>query len=144
MAKTTTPVPPGYPSVIPYLAVGDANALIAFLRTGFDATEVMRMAGPDGIVRHAEMRIRESVLMIGQSPRPRTAMLYLYIPDVDAAYALALRAPGARTVRAPTTDWYGDRVACVEDGQGNEFWMATHVEDLTQAELVARAAARPH
>ncbi len=140
MATAREPVPSAYQALIPYFAVADAAAFLDFVGAAFGAapSEVMRAA--DGTVHHAEARIRDCVLMIGQTAQPRTNMLYLYVPDVDAAYARAMATPGAgRSLRTPTTEWYGDRSAGFEDRWGNQWWLATHVEDLTPAELEVRA-----
>lgn len=145
MSSNVKPVPDGYHTVTPYLTVSDAAALLEFLTRVFDGVETFKMQGPDGTVRHAEIRVGDSMVMVGQAraewpPRPGT--LYLYVPDVDATYARALAA-GARAVRAPETHFYGDRSGGVEDSQGNQWWIATHVEDVPPEELERRAAAQP-
>ena len=141
MKKPVKPVPEGYPAVIPYCAVKDAAALLEFVKKAFGAEEKYRMADPDGVIRHAEVRIRDSVLMIGQSPTSHPNMLYMYVPDVDAAYQRAMAAPGAaKSLREPTNEWYGDRSAGLEDSQGNQWWLATHIEDVSPEELAKRAA----
>jgi uncharacterized glyoxalase superfamily protein PhnB len=145
MRKTAKPVPDGYQALIPYFAVRDANALLEFVKQAFGGQEGLKMAGPDGVVRHAEVRVRDCILMIGQSRQARPNTLYLYVPDVDAAYLRAMAAPGAaRSLREPTDEWYGDRSAGVEDSQGNQWWLATHVEDLSAEELERRAAQAQH
>jgi uncharacterized glyoxalase superfamily protein PhnB len=79
--------------------------------------------------------------MIGQSPTPRPNTLYMYVADVDAMYARAMSAPGAaKSLREPTDEFYGDRAAGVEDAQGNQWWFATHIEDVSQEEMEKRAA----
>lgn len=142
MKKPVKPVPEGYPAVIPYCAVKDAGALLEFVKRAFGAEEKYRMADADGVIRHAEVRIRDSVLMIGQSPTTsHPNMLYMYVPDVDAAYRRAMAAPGAaKSLREPTDEWYGDRSAGLEDSQGNQWWLATHIEDVSPEELAKRAA----
>jgi uncharacterized glyoxalase superfamily protein PhnB len=141
MTTVAKPVPEGYQALIPYFAVADANALLEFVKTAFGAEEGFKMCGPDGVVRHAEARIRDCVLMVGQSPTPRANMIYMYVPDVDAVYRRAMSAPGtAKSLREPTNEWYGDRSAGVEDSQGNQWWLATHIEDVTPNEMAKRAA----
>jgi uncharacterized glyoxalase superfamily protein PhnB len=66
------------------------------------------------------------------------AMLYVYLPDVDAAYARALRA-GASSIQEPRDEFYGDRTAAVQDVAGNQWYLATHIEDLSDAEMGRRA-----
>ena len=126
------PVPDGYHTVTPYIIVEDAGGLIAFVTEAFGATERMRMKGADGAVMHAEVEIGDSVVMIaGASGEhlPRTAMLHLYVPDVDAWYKRAIEA-GGESLREPADQPYGDRSAGLRDGWGNEWWLATHLKDV--------------
>ncbi len=68
-------------------------------------------------------------------------MIHLYVDDVDAAYKRALQA-GAISINGPTTQFYGDRTATVKDSSGNQFWVATHVEDVSPEEIQKRMKAR--
>jgi uncharacterized glyoxalase superfamily protein PhnB len=142
MTSNVQPVPAGYQALIPYFAVVDAAGLLEFVRAAFDAVPGEIMRGPDGAIRHAEARIRDCVLMIGQSAASRPNTTYMYVPDVDAIYRRAMSAPGAaKSLREPTTEYYGDRSAGLQDAWGNQWWLATHVEDVSTAELQRRAAA---
>lgn len=137
------PIPDGYTAVTPYLVVRDAASLLGFIQAAFDAELVMRMPRPDGALAHAELRIGGAALMLGEACEQlgeMPASLYLYLPDVDAAYARALTA-GATAVRAPEDMFYGDRVASVRDAHGNLWSIGTHIEDVPPGELPARAAA---
>lgn len=137
------PIPDGYHTVTPYLVVPDVAALIAFVEQTFDGEEIRRMARPDGSVMHAEMCIGDSVVMMGEASdryKSMPAMLHLYVEDADAAYGRALQA-GATSLRAPQNEFYGDRMAGVQDAQGNQWWIATHVEDVPPEEQDRRAAA---
>ncbi len=143
MSKTTKPVPEGYHSITPYLTVTDVKTLIAFLERAFGAKETYRMARPDGTIRHAEVRIEGSIVMMGQCDDPKRARpgtLYMYVPDVDAVYARAVAAGGV-SLKPPATQDYGDRNGAVEDPVGNQWWIATRVEDLTAEEIEARSSA---
>jgi len=138
--KPAKPVPDGYQSVIPYFAVADPAALLEFVKAAFGAEVTLTMRAPDGTIQHAEARIRDSTLMLGRSPNSRPNTLYMYVPDVDAVYRRAMAAPGAaKSMREPSDEWYGDRSAGVEDSQGNQWWFATHIEDLSEEELQSRA-----
>jgi PhnB protein len=142
MNATPKPVPDGYQSLIPYFTVVNASALLEFVKSAFGAVPGEAMRGPDGSIRHAEARIGNCVLMVGQSTVSRSNMTYMYVPDVDATYRRAMQAPGAaKSLREPTNEWYGDRSAGVEDAWGNQWWFATHVEDVSSEELARRAAA---
>lgn len=142
---SVSPVPDGYHTVTPYLVVRDARQLIAFLQQAFAAElSFPAMQDPGGRIAHAEMRLGDSVLMLGEPPAgspERPGMVHLYLPDVDAAYQRALGA-GAKSLRPPENQFYGDRSAGVEDWSGNCWWLATHTEDLSPEELQRRAAAQ--
>lgn len=121
-------IPAGYHTVTPYLLVGHAAREIEFLRQAFDAEESYRSTLPDGTVNHAAVRIGDSMVMMGQANeqyKAMPAMLYLYVPDVDAIYEQALRA-GGTSVREVQDETYGDRVGAVADEFGNQWWIATH------------------
>lgn len=134
------PIPDGYPRVIPYLVVPGVARLIDFLKEAFDAEEIGRHTGPDGRVMHAEVRIVDSRIMMGEPPdgtEPVPACLHLYAEDLDAAYHRALAA-GATSLREPANQFYGDRTAGVKDPSGNSWWMAQHVEDVSPEEMARR------
>jgi uncharacterized glyoxalase superfamily protein PhnB len=136
------PIPDGYHSITPYLVVNEAARIIEFAKEAFGARELLRIPGPDGTVGHAEVRIGDSVVMLadaGRTQSPRPATLMLYVPDVDEVYRRALRA-GGKSEREPANQFYGDRSAGVSDPAGNQWWIATHVEDVSPEELQARAA----
>jgi PhnB protein len=138
------PIPQGYHSVTPYLAVQGVPKLINFLKQAFDAEERERMTTPDGRVSHAEVKIGDSIVMMGEptgESKSMPCMIYLYLEDTDAAYERALEA-GATSLRAPTDMFYGDRNAAVTDPVGNQWWIATHVEDVPPEEMQRRAKAQ--
>lgn len=136
------PIPDGYHNVTPYLCVPGVASLLEFLEQAFGAElshECMRL--PDGRVMHAEVKIGDSRVMMGEpagrwSPMP--ASLYLYVEDVDAVYARAVKAGGA-SVMEPADQFYGDRHGGVRDPSGNIWWIATHKEDVPPEELKRRA-----
>lgn len=133
--------PDGYHSVTPYLVVDGAARLIDFLGQAFDAEEVERLAAPGNRVGHAEMRIGDLLVMLGDAHgehKAMQAMLYVYVDDVDASFQRALAA-GATSVQAPTDHFYGDRSGGVKDPCGNIWYIATHIEDVSPAELKRRA-----
>jgi len=134
------PIPEGYHTVTPYLTVADAAAQIDFLTKAFGAEETFRHADDKGRISHAEVRIGTSMVMIGQAREqwtPRPAQFYLYVGDVDAVYKRAVAA-GAKSMQEPTDQAYGDRSGGVEDSQGNYWWMATHIEDVSPEEIQRR------
>jgi len=145
MTPTTKvkPVPEGYHTVSPYIVVPGIAKLIDFAKQAFGATELFSHKRPDGTVMHAEIKIGDSIIMMGEGQgggKNFPAMLHLYMEDVDALYRRAIQA-GAKSVREPTDQFYGDRSGGVEDAFGNQWWISTHIEDVTSEELERRATA---
>ena len=128
-------------SVIPYLVVSDAEKELAFVKEIFGAKELHVSRDPEGRIAHAQVLIRDSVLMMAQANDQwpsLPAAIYIYVPDVDAAYKRALAA-GAASVMQPADQFYGDRNGGVKDSNGVQWWMATHIEDVSSDELERRA-----
>ncbi|HVX11809.1 MAG TPA: VOC family protein [Pirellulales bacterium] len=138
------PVPAGYHTVTPYLVVRGVDRLIDFLKQAFGAVEIHRMSRPDGSVGHAEMKIGDSPIMMGEpmgDQPPMPAVLYVYLDDMDTVYCRALDA-GATSISEPADQFYGDRHGGVKDPCGNLWWIATHIEDVSPEEIARRAAAK--
>jgi len=138
------PIPAGYHRVTPYLVVEDGEGLVAFLKAAFQAEELGRTVRPDGSIANAEVRIGDSMVMLAQARepwKPMPAGFYLYVPDTDAVYRAALAAGGS-SLMEPADQFYGDRNAGVQDPWGNNWWIATHIEDVDEAEIQRRLAAR--
>lgn len=139
------PIPSGFHSVTPYLLVKDVAKEMDFLTKAFHATERVRMRGPNGSVMHAEMQIGDSIVMMGKPQDDADlgkAMLYVYVPEVDATYRECLAA-GGTSVREPKDQFYGDRTAGVRDPFGNDWGIATHVEDVSPEEMRRRMSQQP-
>jgi PhnB protein len=135
------PIPEGYHTVTPYLVVKGVDKLIQFLTQAFDAKELHRTVGPGGAIAHAEVKIGDSPVMMGEAGGPFPAMpaaIYLYVKDVDATYKRAIQA-GAAAAREPANQFYGDRSGGVTDPFGNQWWIATHVEVVPPEEMKKRA-----
>ena len=135
------PIPDGYHTVTPYITVDDAGEVIEFLKKAFDAQETFAMRDDHGKVRHAEVKVGNSMVMLGSSHdqwKARPANFYIYVEDVDAVYRKAVAA-GGKSLNEPQTQFYGDRHGGVTDSQGNNWWIATHVEDVPAEELDRRA-----
>ena len=144
------PIPDGYQAVTPYLIVSGASRALDFYTQVFGATELMRMAGPNGVA-HAEIRIGDSVVMLAdESPdmgyKGPVALggspvsLMLYVTDVDATFQRALAA-GAVQQRPVQDQFYGDRSGTLEDPFGHVWTIATHIEDVAPDEIDRRLAA---
>lgn len=135
--------PAEYHTVSPYLLVADAAGLIDFMQKAFDATVVERHQRGDGSVGHAEVKIGDSIVMMGGVQgewKPMKASLYVYVADVDATYARALE-HGATSVMAPSQQFYGDKMGGITDPAGNLWWIATRTEEITRDEIARRARA---
>jgi PhnB protein len=140
--KAASYIPKDCHAVTPYLVVPNASRFIEFAQQAFGGTVSEKITRPDGGVLHAQVRIADSLLMIGEPPpgqKTWQVVLYLYVPDCDATYRQAVAA-GGESQTEPTDMFYGDRSACVKDPAGNMWWIATHKEELTTEEIQQRAA----
>ena len=145
MSKVSS-VPAGYHTITPYLMVPGVAKLIDFLKQAFGATEILRFPGKDGGVMHAEVKIGDSILMMGEPQGdmiPMPAVIHLYVEDADATYRRAIQAGGSG-LREPADQFYGDRSGGVRDASGNQWWISTHIEDVSMEEMQRRAAAAGH
>lgn len=137
------PIPDGYHTVTPYLTVDDPAVQIDFLQRAFDAEVKFQMKDDNGNIGHAEVKVGDSMLMVGPARNewhPKPTNFYMYVSDCDGLYQKAITA-GGKSVHAPVNQFYGDRNGAVEDPQGNQWWIATHVEDVSQAEMERRLKA---
>lgn len=138
--RSVQPIPEGYHTVTPFLLTNNATDLIEFIKKAFDGEIDYMMKSDDGKVRHSTVRIGDSLVMISDGTdqyESRPGMLHLYVEDVDAVYEQAIRA-GATSLREPADQFYGDRSAGVEDDWGNQWWLATHIEDVSDKEMKKR------
>ena len=134
------PIPKGYHSVTPYLMIKGAAEMIEFTKKVLGAKEIYRSTHENGTVRHAEILVGDSYLMLSEvmeNQTPSSVMLYVYVINVDETYKKALSA-GAKSLREPKNEFYGDRSAGVDDGSGVQWWIATHVEDVSPEEMKKR------
>jgi PhnB protein len=141
------PIPDGYRTVTPYLAIQGAASALDFYKKAFNAEERMRMES-NGKIMHAEMTIGDSVVMLADEfPEmghvgPQTlggspVGLMVYVSDVDKMHAQAIAA-GAVEKRKPNNEFYGDRASAVTDPFGHVWTLATHVEDVAPDEIDRR------
>ena len=160
MTKQVKPIPEGYHSITPYLAIKDAARAIEFYQRAFGAKEIMRMNTPQGKVSHAEIKIGDSILMLSEESltsgiRPPQGLeaspvsLFLYVDDVDSVFKKALTA-GAKETQPLANQFWGDRYGRLTDPFGHSWSLATHVEDVAPEEMgkraqeAAKAAQRAH
>jgi PhnB protein len=142
---TTKAIPDGMHTVTPHLICTNAAAAIEFYKKAFNATETSRLPGPGGRLMHASLRIGDSaVMLVDEMPEhgalsPKSlkgspVAIHLYVEDADAVAAQAVAA-GAKTIMPVTDMFWGDRYGQIEDPFGHRWSVATHVRDVTPAEL---------
>jgi PhnB protein len=147
MAKVKT-IPEGYHTLTPYMTVRGADQAIEFYKKAFGAEERYRLAGRDGKVIHAELRIGDSIFMLGEeSPQmgntsPQTlngtaSGVMIYCKDTDEAVQRAVQAGAKVTLPAQDMFW-GDRYAKVLDPYGHDWSLGTHIEDVSPEEMKKR------
>ena len=152
MAKAAQPIPEGFHTITPYIAVQGAGEAITFYEKAFGAEEILRRPGPDGkSIMQAEIKIGDSFLFLAdefpnagnRSPKVLggvTASIHLYVTDVDAAFKRATEA-GCEEIMPVTDMFWGDRFGKVRDPYGQEWSIATAKETLTPDEIDERGKA---
>lgn len=147
VAAEVAPIPAGFASVTPSMVVAGASDAIEFYKQAFGAVEIDRAPSPDGKIMHATIRIGNSNIMVNDEfedwqvfgPKKfggSAVTIHLYVEDADATFAQAVAA-GA-TVTMPISDaFWGDRYGQVQDPFGHNWSIATHLRDVTEAELAA-------
>jgi PhnB protein len=141
--STVNPIPDGYHTVTPYLIVKGAARLIEFMTQAFGAEEVYRSTKPDGTLGHCQVRIGDSMVELADGNEQWKIMpcaLHLYVPDTDATYRRAIEA-GGTSLFEPSDQFYGDRSGGVMDPSGNQWYIATRQEELSEEEIERRAKA---
>ena len=149
MAPAKTPIPEGFHSVTPSLIVRDAAKAIDFYKRALGAQELVRMPGPDGKILHAEIKIGDSIIFLGEenpqmgakSPQTLggcTGTLSVYVPNVDDVFKQAI-STGAKETMPVADQFWGDRYGTFVDPFGYQWGIATHKEDLNPQEMQERA-----
>jgi PhnB protein len=122
--------PKGYNSVSPYFVVANPQSLIDFMQVAFGAVPLRRHETPDGRIAHAEVRIDDTVLMLGDAGDGSSTEcnVHIYVEDVDATFARAI-AVGGKSVQAPVKKGDSDKRGGIADPTGTvTFWIGTQVE----------------
>jgi uncharacterized glyoxalase superfamily protein PhnB len=138
--KSVKPIPEGYHTLTPFIIADGAKSVIEFLKKAFDAKVHDVHEQPDGKIMHAALQIGDSMLMMSDASErfpSSKIMINMYVEDVDATYKKAVAA-GGTSLREPTNEFYGDRSCGVMDAAGNQWWIATHVEDVSPEEMEKR------
>jgi PhnB protein len=145
-----SPIPEGKTYAIPYLTVRDGVAALALYQRAFGAVETSRIMMPDGVLGHAEMLIGQAPIMLsGEFPAmgvvgPETlggtsGSLHIYVEDVDTFAARAIEA-GCKLLSPIADQFYGERVARLEDPFGHRWSFASRIEEISNEEMMRRAA----
>ena len=148
MPNQARPVPEGYRTITPNLVCRNAARAIDFYKTAFGATELHRAPGPNGEIMHAELQLGDSKFFVNdplgktQIAAPREGLanqtfIHLYVPDADAIFNRAVKA-GARADMPVQDMFWGDRYGIVTDPYGQQWAIATHVEDVAPDEMKRR------
>jgi len=151
MASTVKKIPEGYHTATPYLIIKDAGKAVDFYKEAFGATELTRLATPDGTLMHAEIKIGDSPIMLCDECPDWNALspltiggtsvsIVLYVEDADSVVSRAVGA-GAAVVMPVADQFWGDRMGTVVDPFGHKWSIATHVEDVAPEEIGKRAQA---
>jgi uncharacterized glyoxalase superfamily protein PhnB len=138
-------IPEGMHSITPHLVCAGASKALDFYQKAFGATELARLPGPDGRLMHAAMKIGDSTVMLADempewgSLGPKAlkgspVTIHLYVEDVDALVARAVKA-GAKVTMPVEEQFWGDRYGKLEDPFGHHWSVATHVRDVTAEEM---------
>jgi PhnB protein len=137
-----SPIPAGYRTLTPGCTLSGAAKAIDLYRKVFGAEQRVRFDAPDGSVAHAELAFGDSLLMLGEASKenpPHGSRLMIYVADVDATFKKAVDA--GFSVKEPLqVQFWGDRTGRVVDPHGNEWFIATHVEDVSEEEMKRRMA----
>jgi uncharacterized glyoxalase superfamily protein PhnB len=152
MAGKTKRIPEGFHTITPHIVLRNAAQAIEFYKRAFGAEEISRAPGPDGnTVMHAELKIGDSYVFLcdefpqmgAKSPLSlggTPVTLHLYVQDVDQVFQQAVQA-GAQAVMPVKDQFWGDRYGMLQDPYGHRWSVASHVEDVSPAEMQKRAAA---
>jgi PhnB protein len=150
MASTVKPIPEGFHTATPYIVCKRAADAIEFYKKAFGAVEVMRMAGPDGRIGHAEIKIGDSHIMLSDE-HPEMSIygpqhyggspvsVLLYVRNADATVSAAVGA-GAKIIRPLKDEFYGDRAGTIVDPFGHHWYIHTHIKDVSPEEMQNTAA----
>lgn len=141
MTQKVNPIPYNNQNIIPYIMVDNVNRLIEFLQSAFNAELTYKLDRIDGTIMHAEVKIGDNRIMMGEPTEQFGAMpisIYLYVADCDKVYQAALDADGKSMMEVKTMQHAGERYGCIKDFAGNIWWIASHVEDISLEESKRR------
>jgi len=141
-------IPQGFRTITPHLICRDAVKAIEFYKRAFGAEEIRIHRMPNGAVMHAELKIGDSIVMLGEEYPDYQALsplslgnspvvIHLYSEDVDALFDRAVKAGATGTMPVADQFW-GDRYGQLKDPFGHRWSIATHTEDVSESEMEER------
>jgi PhnB protein len=143
MPKKVRPVPKGFTTVTPYLAVKDASAALAFYKKAFGAKVLSKMLAPDGKIMHSDVQIGDAHIFISDpmmGGEPSSSSVHLYVENADKAWKKAVAA-GAQVVMPIDNAFWGDRYGLLKDPFGQQWAISSHIEDVSPADMKKRMKA---
>lgn len=138
--SSVKPIPEGYHTITPFLIADNAGELIKFIERAFEGKVKFTMKSDEGVIVHSEMFVGNSIIMISDSTeefKPVKSLFHLYVENADSVFKKAIEA-GAESIREPENQFYGDRSGGVKDKWGNQWWISTHIEDVSDEEMKRR------
>jgi uncharacterized glyoxalase superfamily protein PhnB len=135
-------------TIYPYLLYHSCDDALEWLSRAFGFEETLRYTGEQGYVNHAEMRLGDARIFMGnpgeryRNPKEQegeTIGIYVYVDDVDAHYARA-REAGAEITEEPVDQEYGERRYTALDPEGHKWFFATVIKKLSPQEWGATVA----
>jgi PhnB protein len=143
MPKKVRPVPKGFTTVTPHIAVENAQAALAFYKKAFGAKVLGKIMAPDGKVMHADVQVGDAHVFFSDpmmNSKPSSSSLHLYVENADKAWKKAVAA-GAEVVMPLENSFWGDRYGLLKDPFGQQWAISSHVEDVAPAEMKKRMKA---
>jgi uncharacterized glyoxalase superfamily protein PhnB len=136
-------------TITPYLLYEDVDAALSFLSKAFGFKEMLRYTGEEGYINHAEMRLGDGKIYLGdpgdQYRNPKklgneTVGIYVLVDDVDEHFERA-KAAGAEVREEPTDQEYGERRYAAVDPEGHYWFFAQPIREVAPEEWGATVTA---
>jgi uncharacterized glyoxalase superfamily protein PhnB len=143
MPKKVRPVPQGFTTVTPHLALKDAQKALAFYKKAFGAKVLGKILAPDGQLMHSDVLIGDAHVFVSDPMMggvPSSSSVHLYVENADKAWKKAVAA-GAKVVMPLDNSFWGDRYGVLADPFGQTWAISSHVEDVPPAEMKKRMKA---
>lgn len=140
MSEQASAAPAGYTSVAPWVVTDDTGAFLDFVARAFGGAELGRVVTEDGLIGHGEIRVGDTVVLAFDRHTDWPVMpslLRVFVADADTTFSRAVEA-GGQVVTALADDAFGQRGGRIKDPFGNIWWVVSHVEDVSEADMWQR------